>query len=196
MTKLKIAIAGAGGIGGYVTQFLYEYGLNRRQFDFADMDITVFDDDAVDASNLLHQNFTEAELGFKKAKILADKYYMNHKLVKMTVEDMSKYDVIFSCVDNMPFRKLLYEYGYTNKKLFWIDGRCNSRNIGLFTSDIGKAELSKVINDSQESTGCLLKHDKESGTSHVTPLIVAGMMVQAFMNHIRKQTTGSVKLYV
>lgn len=197
MPKLKIAIAGAGGIGGYVAQLLYEYGLNRRQFDFAQMDITVYDDDSVDASNLLHQNFNEADLGQKKAKLLADRYYLTSVTDRMNPSEFSKYDVIFCCVDNMTFRKALYEYGWANpKKVFWIDGRCSSRNIGLFNSELGKSELQNEISDSTTSSGCLLKHDKENKVSHVTPLTIASMMVQTFLNHLRKETTGKLKLYL
>ena len=197
MSKLKIAIAGAGGIGGYLAGQLYEYGLNRRQFDFAGMDITVYDDDTVDASNLLHQNFSEAELGQKKAKLIADRYYLTAELSRMTVEDFAKYDVIFCCVDNMVFRKKLYEYGWSHpNNIFWIDGRCSSRNIGLFNSQLGKTELSSELNDSVASSGCLLAHDKEAKVSHVTPLTIASMMTQAFLNYLRKEGTGKVKLYI
>jgi hypothetical protein len=103
----------------------------------------------------------------------------------MTSEDFPKYDVIFSAVDSMTFRKSLYEYGFEHPELFWIDGRCSSRRIGLFHSKLDKKELQKVISDSKERTGCLLDYDKKNKTSHVTPQIVAGMMTQTFLNYIR-----------
>lgn len=43
----RIAIAGAGGIGGFVSAALYDYGVNRNQFPFSDFEIDLFDDDVV-----------------------------------------------------------------------------------------------------------------------------------------------------
>lgn len=43
----RVAIAGAGGIGAYLAQFLYDLGVNRMQFPFTEWEWTVFDDDLV-----------------------------------------------------------------------------------------------------------------------------------------------------
>lgn len=109
----------------------------------------------------------------------------------MTVEDFEKYDVIFSCVDSMEFRKSLYEYSWTadKGKLFWIDGRCTSRQAALFNSDLPKEALLPYIDDSKEEGGCLLAYEKEQNISHALPIIVAGMMVQTFLNKLRGQVT-------
>lgn len=182
----SIGIAGAGGIGGYVCKLLYDFGVNRKQFPFSSWKIDVYDDDVVDVGNLLHQDFSFDDLGREKAQIMAEKYAVDSVLRFMTKEDFSKYDVILSCVDSMTFRKDLYTYGWENPgKLFWIDGRCSSRNIGLYTSDIPKAKIEKDINDNTVRYGCLRQVDKENNTSHITPVIIAAMMMQTFLNHLR-----------
>lgn len=182
----NIAIAGAGGIGSNLLAILFDYGYNRKQFDYIDLNIDLYDDDTVDLKNLLHQNFKSGDIGSYKVDVLADKYIVNAKKARMTREDFDKYDLVFSCVDNMPFRKSLYEYSWENPgKIFWIDGRCSSRQAAVFNADISKESLVQWISDSKEEAGCLLAYEKEADISHVTPTIVAGLMAQTFLNKIR-----------
>lgn len=181
----KIGIAGAGGIGAYLASFLFDYGANRNQYPYTDWTVDVFDNDTVDGSNLLHQNYTEDDLGKNKAEIVAGRYFMTPQLRFMEPADFKNYDVIFSCVDSMSFRKKLYQYGWEHPELYWIDGRCSSRQIGVFNSLVSRKQLEPTLNDSEEREGCLLRVDKKNKISHATPLIVAGLMQQTFLNHLR-----------
>ena len=194
----RIAIAGAGGIGGFVAAGLYDYGVNRQQFEFSSMEIDVFDDDVVDVGNLLHQNFTEDDLGKMKADLLAERYAMNPIKRFMEVKDFPKYDLIFSCVDSMTFRKALYQWGWENPgKAYWIDGRCNSRNIGVYNSKVSRKQLESDLTDSTERRGCLRAIDKEKKVSHITPQVVASMMLQLFLNYLRGEpTTDKILVYI
>jgi molybdopterin/thiamine biosynthesis adenylyltransferase len=187
----KIAIAGAGGIGSNLLSILFDYGYNRKQFSYMDVEVDIYDDDTVDIKNLLHQNFKIDDVGKHKVKVLEEKYIAQGVTRRMTEDDFSKYNVIFSCVDSMSFRKSLYEYGWKagNDELFWVDGRCTSRQGALFTSDMLRPALEPFINDSQEEGGCLLAYEKEQNISHTLPTVVAAMMVQAFLNKLRGQQT-------
>jgi molybdopterin/thiamine biosynthesis adenylyltransferase len=187
----KIAIAGAGGIGSNLLGILFDYGYNRKQFSYMDTEVDIYDDDTVDIKNLLHQNFKIDDIGKHKVKVLEEKYIASGITRRMTEDDFGKYNVIFSCVDSMQFRKSLYEYGWKAGKdeLFWIDGRCTSRQGALFTSDTLRPALEPFINESQEEGGCLLAYEKEQNISHTLPTIVAGMMVQAYLNKLRGQQT-------
>jgi len=183
----RIGIAGAGGIGGFVVSGLFDYGVNRKQFPFNDFAIDLFDDDIVDTGNLLHQNFTEDDLGKQKAKLLSDRYFVNPVLRFMKPEDFVNYQLVFSCVDSMEFRKQLYEYGYKHPEFVWIDGRCNSRQIGLFHSLMAAKALNPTLTDTKARAGCLRQVDKENKVSHITPQIIAGMMLQTFLNMLRSE---------
>jgi molybdopterin/thiamine biosynthesis adenylyltransferase len=186
MSINKIAIAGAGGIGSNLLAILFDYGFNRKQFDYASMEVDIWDDDVVDVKNLLHQNFKLDDIGKHKVDVLADKYVVNGVKNRMAEKDFKKYDLVFCCVDNMPFRKSLYEYGWkAQSKLFWIDGRCTSRQGAVFNSALPKEVLLGYISDSVEEGGCLLAYEKEQNISHTLPTIVAGMMVQNFLNKLR-----------
>lgn len=195
----KVAIAGAGGIGAYLSGFLYDLGVNRGQFPFSQWTWNIFDDDTVDTGNLLHQNFTEDDLGESKADIVQRRTINGIKAVKrfMTKDDFKDYDVVFSCVDSMTFRRELYAYGWAHPELHWIDGRCSSRNIGLYNSKVAKKAQEASLSASDERRGCLLAIDKTNKISHITPVVIASMMAQCFLNHLRgEDTTDQILLYV
>lgn len=197
-TKIKkIGIAGAGGIGSHLAGMLYDFGVNRNQFDFTGYEIDIYDDDVVDYKNLLHQNFGEADLHTMKADSIANRFAITPQKRFMTVQDFPKYDLIFSCVDSMVFRKSLYEWSWANPKgAFWIDGRCESRQGAIFNKSISRKTLEQMLNDSQERTGCLLKYEKENNISHTLPIIVAGMMMQTFLNFLRGDPLPGEKLFL
>lgn len=193
----KIGIAGAGGIGSHLAEYLYDFGVNRNQLAFTDYQIDIFDDDVVDFKNLLHQNFGESDLHTMKADSIANRFAVTPHKRFMTVEDFPNYDLIFSCVDSMVFRKSLYEWSWANPgKAFWIDGRCESRQGGVFHKSLPRKTLENLLNDSQERTGCLLKYEKENNISHVLPKIVAGVMMQTFLNYLRGDPLPSEKLFM
>jgi molybdopterin/thiamine biosynthesis adenylyltransferase len=197
MNKLKkIGIAGAGGIGSNLLAILFDYGFNRKQFDYSSVDVDIYDDDVVDLKNLLHQNFKMEDISKHKVKVLEDKYVVNGITKFMDEKDFKKYDVIFSCVDSMEFRRKLYNYSFENKsKPFWIDGRCTSRQGAIFNSDVPETELKKYITEDDIRGGCLLNYEKEQNISHTIPLVVAGMMVQTFLNFLRGEKTDK-KLFM
>ena len=81
MTFQKIAIAGAGGIGSNLLNILFDYGYNRKQFDYINTEIDIYDDDVVDLSNLLHQKFQIDDIG--KAKLM----YLQINIVLMVLKN-------------------------------------------------------------------------------------------------------------
>jgi molybdopterin/thiamine biosynthesis adenylyltransferase len=190
----RIAIAGAGGIGSNLLAILFDYGFNRKQFNYGELDVDMFDDDTVDVKNLLHQNFKLDDIGKHKVSVMEDKYVVNGIKRRMTSEDFKDYDLVFSCVDSMPFRKSLYEYGWTKdgENLFWIDGRCTSRQGAVFNSEMLKPSLEPYIDSSEEEGGCLLAYEKDQNVSHTLPTIVAGIMVQTFLNKLRGERTSKL----
>ena len=201
MNKLKplrnVAFAGCGGIGSHLISMFYDFGVNREQFPFTDYTIDAYDDDTVDAGNLLHQNFTEQDIGNSKVNCMQERYAVNPIQRFMTPEDFAKYDLIFCGVDSMVFRKQLYEYSWTNPiKPFWIDGRCTSRQGAVFNKTNSKESLKKYLSDNQERTGCLLPYEKAEEKAHAMPIVVASIMLQTFLNYLRDEKPLAEKLFM
>lgn len=67
---VKIVMLGAGGTGGHIAPHLYRllYALGRP------VRFIICDGDVVEEKNLVRQNFTKADLGENKAKVLAERY--------------------------------------------------------------------------------------------------------------------------
>ena len=67
---VKIVMLGAGGTGGHIAPHLYRllYALDRP------VRFIICDGDIVEEKNLVRQNFTPADLGENKAKVLAERY--------------------------------------------------------------------------------------------------------------------------
>ena len=191
----KLGIAGAGGIGGFVVQNLLNYGVDRDQFPLIKWQVDLFDDDKVDTKNLLHQNFTPDDVGKFKSKVFEERsagLITAHNRF-MTKDDFKNYDVIFSCVDSSSFRRDLYNFWLGDEDKgelkFWVDGRCNSRQIVHMNSDVSKDTLKRFISEEDVRASCLLQFEKDNNISHVTPSIIAGISVQCFMNWLRGETT-------
>lgn len=67
---VKIVMLGAGGTGAHIAPHLYRllYALERR------VRFIICDGDVVEEKNLVRQNFTPADLGENKAKVIAERY--------------------------------------------------------------------------------------------------------------------------
>lgn len=67
---MKIVQLGAGGTGGHIAPHMYRllYSLDRP------VRYIICDGDVVEDKNLVRQNFTPADLGENKAKVLAERY--------------------------------------------------------------------------------------------------------------------------
>lgn len=178
---------------------LFDFGVNRKQFDFTDMEIDVFDNDVVDLKNLLHQKYEESDLNRSKVEVLSERYAVNGINRFFTEEDMDKYDLIFCCVDSMEFRVKLYKHGFEQGKSngpYWIDGRCESTAGAVYHKGVGKSKLEASLNDSKERNGCLLKYEKENNISNTTPQTVASIMVQMFLNYIRDKLLPAAQTFI
>ena len=192
----RIAIIGAGGLGSWFSQLLYDFGYNRKQFDYIGTEITIYDSKVVTDKNLLHQNFTSEELGKKKVDILADRYAFKAVSKYGEEKDLKNFDVVISCVDNFPFRNSLYAYGDAHPELFWIDGRCTS-NLGMVFNSKIPAQIRNTWLDKEdtESGSCLHEWEKEQNISHAMPIIVASAMMQVFLQAIRGNYVTTEKVF-
>lgn len=140
---VKIVMIGAGGTGGHIAPHLYRllYALERP------VRFIVCDGDIVEEKNLVRQNFTEADLGLNKARVVAERYssvfgletsYVPdfierteklEELIKPEVRRVSEYSgktvpelvILIGAVDNNRSRQLCHEVFLKAENLVYID---------------------------------------------------------------------------
>ena len=106
----KILIAGCGGLGGYLAEFMARIGIGT---------ICVVDGDVFEPSNLNRQLLSSPDqIGYAKAEAAAGRISLINPSVQITwIQDwiteanaselISGYDVILDALDNIPARKIL-----------------------------------------------------------------------------------------
>lgn len=140
---VKIVMIGAGGTGGHIAPHLYRllYALERP------VKFIVCDGDIVEEKNLVRQNFTEADLGLNKARVVAERYsdvfgletsYVPdfiesaeklEELIKPDIRRVSEYSsktvtelvILIGAVDNNRSRQLCHEVFMNAENLVYID---------------------------------------------------------------------------
>ena len=147
MTRpVKIVMLGAGGTGGHIAPHLYRllYSLKRP------VRFILCDGDVVEEKNLVRQNFTPADLGENKARVLAERYStvfgLETEYVPSFVEDeeqlgsllepgylwmrqpghaynvrVSELVILIGAVDNNKSRQLCHRMFYRATELIYID---------------------------------------------------------------------------
>ena len=142
-TPVKIVMLGAGGTGGHIAPHIYRllYALDRPSR------FIICDGDKVEFKNLVRQNFSPADLGENKAKILAERYAsvfgMEAEYLPTFVEDLdtltalihadgwaneySRYPtvreqvILIGAVDNDKSRQLCHKAFLKAENLIYID---------------------------------------------------------------------------
>lgn len=140
---VKIVMLGAGGTGGHIAPHLYRllYALDRPSR------FIICDGDIVEEKNLIRQNFSPADLGENKAKVLAERYAsvfgMEAEYMPSFVEDLDtliklitpqgweleEYSrqqtmemvLLLGAVDNNKSRQLCHRAFYQSDNLIYID---------------------------------------------------------------------------
>lgn len=140
---VKIVLLGVGGTGGYIAPHLYRllYALDRP------VRFIICDGDVVEPKNLVRQNFTPADLGENKAKVLAERYSsvfgMETEYVPSFVEDEEQLQkllmpekwqrgyyraadivemvILIGAIDNNKSRKLCHTVFNQMQELIYID---------------------------------------------------------------------------
>ena len=147
MTRpVKIVMLGAGGTGGHIAPHLSRllYSLDRP------VRFILCDGDVVEEKNLVRQNFTPADLGENKARVLAERYSavfgLETEYLPSFVEDegqlrtlltpeyhlmrqaghaygvrVPEQAILIGAVDNNKSRQLCHRVFYQAKELIYID---------------------------------------------------------------------------
>jgi hypothetical protein len=122
-TPKKLAIIGAGGIGSNLAELLIP-ALRRLSIS---ANITIMDNDVVEAGNLGHQRYTTDDLGMKKVDALVSRLHNASTSVEVSActenlreaSQLVGFDMVVVCVDRPEPRRLVHAVDVP-----WVDLRC------------------------------------------------------------------------
>jgi molybdopterin/thiamine biosynthesis adenylyltransferase len=191
----KILIVGAGGIGSWLAANLYDL-ICWEQLPDSNVEITIADDDHVEAKNISYQNFEDEDIMDPKAAVLHARYGFKALEKRITDErDLYGYDCIVSAVDNPKFRRLLFEYCHVYSRTHWIDLRSEGRTIAAFTTS-EKNTLEKMLDtlgpEDAEDGSCQLQFELDNDIIQQGNKIVAVIGSQYILNWHRFDTSPPV----
>lgn len=176
-------VGGAGGIGSCLALLLARLEPES---------ITIYDPDTVDTVNMSNQLFSIDDNG--KSKVSAIKGIINdYSLYQVSTkqefftEDSPRYDIYFSCFDNMKARKAMYEVFKKSVDTFsqhgivplLIDGRLTAEQFQIYVVTPDRLErYEKTLFDDSEAAvlACGFK-----GTTH-NSFMIASKMIACYTN--------------
>jgi hypothetical protein len=164
----KVLVIGAGGIGSFLIPLLDKVGL---------YDISVADPDSVEGKNIPYQNFNLGHVSRNKAAIMAENYdsvSTYSKYPVLTEKQMSGYDLVICCVDNLSVRRTLY-----NSSVKWLDLRAQGRNAALVSHLADAKMYDTLLAGKDGSFSC--QGDSWDGSNkgvHFMQVAIAGLGAQ------------------
>jgi hypothetical protein len=123
---MRVTVVGAGSIGSNLVVLLARLGVQE---------ITVIDDDVVEAHNLGHQDYKLTDIGRLKVEALRDRVKeiadidINIQATRVDGTDM-KTDILVLAVDNMQSRKQILENADYQ---FCVDGRMGGESLYVYS---------------------------------------------------------------
>ena len=179
LAQCKATVIGVGAIGRQVALQLAAMGLKWLQ---------LCDFDLVEESNLASQGYLEDDLGRPKVQATADlAQQLNHQLEVHEANDRFRRsqnigNVVFSCVDKIETRQLIWE-AVQNQATFFTDGRMSAEVLRILTACDSASRQhypTTLFSADQAYVGtCTAK------TTIFCANIAAGMMVAQFTKYLR-----------
>ena len=179
MSKKRILIIGAGGIGSFLVPLLDKVYL---------YDVTVADPDKVEAKNLTYQNFKKKELEMNKAGVMDWNYHTVKRHIPypiLTENQIKGYDLVVCCADNLDVRRLLYRQGFGEEaNLKWLDTRAQGRNGAVISYKVDKNLASTLLAGKEGSFSCQGENwDGSAKGVNYMQVVVAGLAIQWLQNY-------------
>ena len=178
----QILIVGLGGIGSNLLDLVMPVISKSLH----PLEIHLMDDDSVDRSNLVHQRFTESDIGLSKAETLvarlpkSDRVRLIPRIEKLTEpSQLVGYDLIIVAVDNDAPRKLVHRHG-----ILWADLRCQGDGWIIIDNETDISTIAKLPAQKQP-TSCQLPGAIESGNIEFGFAAVAAIGAQWLCQKLR-----------
>lgn len=149
LTSAKVLVIGAGGLGHPASTYLAASGVGE---------ITILDDDLVEASNLNRQIiFRPLDIGKSKSQVLAHQLQMQNPFIKvraiqarLSVENIAEFfaghDMILDCTDNFRTKFLIHDASWFFRK--------NLVQASIYQYE-GQLQAFSFANEQDRGQGCM-----------------------------------------
>lgn len=187
---MNIYIIGCGGIGSYLSNFIYK-ARDAGQIPRLST-ITVIDFDIVEQKNLTYQNFNVEDIGKKKSYVIGTRYNFNHLDMRIDKDvnlQLDENDIVICCVDNNLTRIIMYEY--CKNKCKYLDLRSKGKIISIHSHITEqKTYMDSVIepDDSLSNGSCQNDFEFKQNKIQYGNVIVAAIGLQYIVDMIREET--------
>jgi len=205
---MNVIIVGLGGIGSWLVNRLYWLSENEQFKSDSTFQVIGFDADTVELKNLRYQNFNaedifeskSASLDWRYESISKSKWFtgVNKKILEARQLDEYKPAIIVSAVDNLKFRKLMFDTYNVGSPVYWIDLRSEGKTVVALTkhADHTPAFLEEMVTGDQEAEGsCQLAKDIEANTIQMGNQIIANIGAQYILNRFRGQPNPAMFIH-
>ena len=160
-TPKNLLLIGAGGIGTQLLELLVA-ALRKVNLNGT---ITVMDADIVEASNLGHQRYTEADIGQSKVKAIERRMADEESGLQViardenlrTADQLEGADLVIVCVDRPEPRRLVH-----GLEVPWLDVRCSGDG-WLVLSSQSTPELLNRMTPDHEPKSCQVEGALDAG---------------------------------
>ena len=184
MTKRKVMVIGAGGIGSFLIPLLDKTDLYQ---------IVAYDPDIVEEKNLTYQNFTAVDVDKKKVDCMGERYsnVNPQPYPVLTAKQLKGFDLIVCCADNLDIRRTMYNA----KNLKWLDLRAQGRN-GAMISHLEDPKLYATFTSGPDgSFSCQGDTwDGDASGVHFMQVVIAGYGAQWIQRWFNKEEVFKHKL--
>jgi len=179
LSGLKVLVVGAGGIGTYTCLNLALMG--ARQID-------IYDGDTVEPHNLNRQVLYYNAVGKKKAEVLSKRLekIINkgtkinaYPLFLESTNNLGKYDIIMSCLDNWKHRFMLSDYT-KEKNIYFINASVTAFSAKIsYNTCLNCIPNAKIYRESEEKKPSRASCSALANSNVVMPNAVAGALMAA-----------------
>ena len=193
---ITVDVVGAGGTGSFLVSRLARLNHALLQMNHPGLHVSVYDDDKVEAHNVGRQNFYGTDVNDYKSMNIVEKcnvaYGTNWEAYRTKHDGVVKSNVLFCCVDNVAFRKLIRNRGKIKikggslyKQGFYLFDCGNGKDFGqvvvseLFgkalkdTIDLFPKMMSQDTEEIQRTRGCSYAEKLEEQSLFINDFIAA-----------------------
>lgn len=184
LRDFRVAVAGCGGLGGYIIELLARLGIGH---------ITAIDGDVFETSNLNRQLFSHpGNLGLSKAQQAFERVRLINPEVKLTaihaaitagnaVSLLQNHDIVADALDNISTRRIIEEAA-NNLKIPMVHGAIAGWYAQIATIFPDDNTLEAIYPEGYE-----IGAETESGNPSFTPALAASIQVAEIVKVLLKK---------